>query len=336
MASDEAAGAKRQPQQHNTTTSIVTTALSAAPSASVANSSSASGTGPVSRTRTRGSAANPVSRTASRIAATARAPGCSAPKSSTGCTRMKRRSSRGSGARPMISVRHEKRGTCPALIAFDRVGERGERPREVVELDLFAAHAFQHERQRIHHPAQRRIGRQRSEQRLRRDHLLRRARDFFRRREQQSRAIEERTAVGPPQRNECRRIAGEPLRQRGRRLLGQFGRRAVDDDGDHGDALRKRLREVDLALAPRQIRRDQRWRCWCRWRCAARRRRTRSRPVPRRRQHEPRARCAIADHARDQRSQSSTPLRACGCSAYAGATSARSVRAACRRSRNEA
>ena len=77
--------------------------------------SSASGTGPVSRTRTAGRRRTPIAH-GLRIAATARAPGSRAPKSSTGCTRMKRRSSRGSGARPMISVRHEKFGSCPALI----------------------------------------------------------------------------------------------------------------------------------------------------------------------------------------------------------------------------
>ena len=136
---------------------------------------------------------------------------------------------------------------------IERIRECGERPGQIVELDLSVAHPFQNERQRVHHPAQGRIGRQRSEQRLRRDHLLRRAGNLFRRCEQQADPIEERTAVGPPQRDD-RPGVGETFGQSGGRLLGQFGRRTVDDHGDHGDALWKHPRVVDLPLAPRQIR----------------------------------------------------------------------------------
>ena len=233
----------------------------------------------------------------------------SAPKSSLGCTRMKRRNSRGSGARPMISVRHEKRGTCPALTASIASANAASGRVRSVELDLSPAHAFEHERQRVHDTAQTWIGRQRSEQRLRSDDLLRRARHFLHGREQQSRAIEERSAVGPPQRMKCRRVAGEPLRERGRGLLGQVGRGAVDHDGDHGHALRKRFGEVDLALPPRKVRRDQVGGVGV------------DRDVPHGvdrgnraqhrgdEQHEPRARRTTADHARDQRSHTSTPIR---------------------------
>ncbi len=222
---------------------------------------------------------------------------------------MKRRNSRGSGARPMISVRHEKRGTCPALIASIASANAASGRARSVELDLFAAHAFEHERQRIHHAAQARIGRERSQERLCGDDLLRRARHFFHGGEQQSGAVEERPAVRASQRMERSRIGGKPLRQCCGGLLGDVGRGAVDDHGNHGHALRKRFGEFDLALPPRQVRRDQL--------CGIGVDRDVPHGVDRRdraqhrgdEQHEPRARCAAADHARDQRSHPSTPIR---------------------------
>ena len=42
---------------------------------------------------------------------------------------------------------------------FDRFGECDQRPSEVVEFDLFTAHAFEYEGQCVHDAAQRRIGR---------------------------------------------------------------------------------------------------------------------------------------------------------------------------------
>ena len=95
------------------TASIIAPPISQARSASVANSSSDSGTGPVRRTRTPLSWLKCSSAAAARIASVALAPGSSAPKSSLGCTSMKRRSSRGSAGLPLTSVRQEKNGLPP-------------------------------------------------------------------------------------------------------------------------------------------------------------------------------------------------------------------------------
>ena len=46
-------------------------------------------------------------------------------------------------------------------------------------------------------------------------------------------------------------VAGKPLRQASRRLLGKLRRRAFDNDHDQIDASRKRGIEDELALAPR-------------------------------------------------------------------------------------
>jgi len=45
----------------------------------------------------------------------------------------------------------------------------------------------------------------------------------------------------------------KPICEDGGRLLGQFGGRAIDDDGDQVAVLRKCLIEDSLVLAPRQV-----------------------------------------------------------------------------------
>ena len=89
--------------------------VSPAPLRREANSSSESGTGPVSWTRTPRSGVRPSSRAACRIASLALAPGSSAPKSSTGRIRMMRWSSCAPGGVPVSSVLHA--GGCGCGLA---------------------------------------------------------------------------------------------------------------------------------------------------------------------------------------------------------------------------
>ena len=95
------------------TTRRVTAPFRPAPSATVANSSSASATDPVRRTLTPLSAVKLSLEIASRIEVVALPPGSRASKSRTGWMSTKRRSSEGFGARPVISLRHEKAGLSP-------------------------------------------------------------------------------------------------------------------------------------------------------------------------------------------------------------------------------
>ena len=97
----------------NSTARMVSTPFSSAFSFSVANSSSASGTIPVNRTRAPISEARLRSVAICRTAFEAAPPGSSAVKSITGSTSMKRRSSRGSAV-PLSRTRQEKLAKRPA------------------------------------------------------------------------------------------------------------------------------------------------------------------------------------------------------------------------------
>ena len=95
------------------TTTMVRVVLTKAPSCSVAYSSSAIATGPVSRTR----APYCVARSAAalRMASVAAFPGMSAVKSSTGLISMKRRRSLVVDGRPLSIARQEKLAGRPAM-----------------------------------------------------------------------------------------------------------------------------------------------------------------------------------------------------------------------------
>ena len=93
---------------------IVTAPFSSAPSATVANSSSERATDPVRRTVTPLSGVNPNFAIVARMAFVAAPPGWRSPKLRTGWMFTNRRSSDGSGARPVISLRQEKAGRLPS------------------------------------------------------------------------------------------------------------------------------------------------------------------------------------------------------------------------------
>ncbi len=101
---------KERSASHNvaSTPAIIAAAISPARSVRVPNSSSDSGTSPVSRTRTPCSGVRSRPRAATRMAALAPAPGSKALKSSRGLTSMKRRISSGLGGLPVIRARQER------------------------------------------------------------------------------------------------------------------------------------------------------------------------------------------------------------------------------------
>ena len=136
-------------------------------------------------------------------------------------------------------------------------GERVERLAKRIERRRILPCTHGDQRQRVHQATQRRVRRERAEQRLRRDQALHRLRDLFRRFEQQSLAVEERAAVGPPYGAKRFASAFEPRREPRCRMLGELGRCAVDDDGDEIHPPRKSRRERELALAPRHVVRDE-------------------------------------------------------------------------------
>ena len=96
------------------TTSIVTTPFRAAPSATVANSSSERATDPVRRTVMPLSGVNLNFAIVARMAFVAAPPGWRSPKLRTGWMFTNRRNSDGSGARDVISFRQEKGGRLPS------------------------------------------------------------------------------------------------------------------------------------------------------------------------------------------------------------------------------
>ena len=135
-------------------------------SASDANSSSASGTGPVRRMRTPWASSRPSERAAARIALLAASPGCKALKSITGWTiRMRRVWRRTSDDRHEVLPGEEGRLSRRRLV--ERIGERRQQRLELVELRLAVLDALQEARHGGEHAAQRRIRRQRRHQGLR-------------------------------------------------------------------------------------------------------------------------------------------------------------------------
>ncbi len=110
---------------------------------------------------------------------------------------MKRRSSCGSGLRPLSSVCQESGCVLARERGLDRVGEDREGVVELGALGLAELDALGREIERIEEAAQARVRRQRADQRLRRDELVGEACTSSFDRNSMPFSLEEIAAVGP-------------------------------------------------------------------------------------------------------------------------------------------
>ena len=151
---------------------MVTTPLSAAPSAMVANSSSASGTDPVRRTRTPLSGVRPSLAIVARMALVASPPGLeiAVVEDRLDVDEAAQVGRLGRAAREQPAPRESR--MLALLDLLKRVGNRGERGFDIFERRFFVAHALERLRDRAKDAAQRRIGGERAEKRLRLDQFV--------------------------------------------------------------------------------------------------------------------------------------------------------------------
>ena len=138
------------------------------------------------------------------------------------------------------------------LDPFQRVGDRGDRRPYVFERRLLEPHALERLRDGAKHAAQRRIGGERAQERLRLDQLVHVALHLGDAEEQDSVAGEKFAPVRPGDGADHVLPVGQRAGQRIRRLVGRFRRRPVDDGDYQVRALGKELIELLLLLAPGQ------------------------------------------------------------------------------------
>ena len=135
---------------------------------------------------------------------------------------------------------------------FQRVGDRGDRRPYVFERRLLEPHALERLRDGAKHAAQRRIGGERAQERLRLDQLVHVALHLGDAEEQDSVAGEKFAPVRPGDGADHVLPVGQRAGERIRRLVGRFRRRPVDDGDYQVRALGKELIELFLLLAPGQ------------------------------------------------------------------------------------
>ena len=156
------------------------------------------------------------------------------------------------------AVRQEKDWMLSLQVGLHRVGDGGERRLDVLERRLAVANALDRLRDRSEDAAQRRIGGERAEKRLRLDQLGR-VSAARRRRERNKKPL--RAKNSPPSGRLTVRMTSfrccQRLDQRVRRLLRAFRRRRVDDGDDQVGPLREQRIEPDLLLAPGQRARQE-------------------------------------------------------------------------------
>jgi len=239
------------------TTSAVSTPFRAAPSATVANSSSDSATDPVRRTVTPFSGVRPSLEAAARMASVALPPGCRSSKSSIGWMFTKRRKSDGSGARPVISLRQEKAGSFPvsrsskASAMATRAGLMSSSfdfPRRTPSIDCDKVRRTPRSVGSAERVPRKGLGA---------DQFAGVAAHFLDAEEENAVAGEELTAVRTADAADHLRTRRKVARERSRCLVGGFGRRGVDDGNDLIGSLREGPVEHDLLLAPGQRAREK-------------------------------------------------------------------------------
>ncbi len=140
---------------------------------------------------------------------------------------------------------------------FQGVGGHVEDAREVVEIDAFGLDPDQAVLERADEPTQARIDREIVNERLRLNEGRKAALEFLRRLEQEPIAGKKLAAAGLGHRADTVLVFGQRLRQRRRRLAGQFRCRRLDDDENLLEPA-ERLLESKFPLAPTQIGREQR------------------------------------------------------------------------------
>ena len=231
--------------------------LTTAPSATVANSSLAIGTGPVSLTRAPYSPARLRSLAACRMASVAALPGSSALKSRIGLNSMKARRSASVRGLSLTSSRQENVAGTLVQHVLDRLGDQVEGPLGAVELDLAALDAGKSGFQRTGQSAQAGIAGHDLDQRRGGFELAGQTGDLGHRQEQQPVLFKELPRAKRLDRFEMLGIASQFLVERGARGVREFRRRRFHHGQDRPVAVES-LVELNVALAPIQIRRDQR------------------------------------------------------------------------------
>ena len=141
---------------------------------------------------------------------------------------------------------------------FGRLGDRAHRPVDLVERRCLCLDAVEHRRERGIDAAQRRVGGERPEHRLRLDQRSGGLAHIFGRAEQQPLAGEEIAAIGAAHEPEMGRVCRQLRRELRRAALGKLGRRAIDHHQHHIAELREGGFHCPLLLAPVDIGRDQR------------------------------------------------------------------------------
>ncbi len=128
---------------------------------------------------------------------------------------------------------------------------------EILKRDRAVLHAPRNEAEGLRQSPQTRIGGQRAEKGLRPDQLIGRGPHLVHRQEQQSVGLEERAARRIVDGLDLLGLVGQRRAQRFGGAVGEFRRRPIDDHKQRVRLMRKGGIELQLTLAPRQVRRDQ-------------------------------------------------------------------------------
>ena len=253
---DEPAECNASHRMTSTATSV-TPRLAARSPCSVANSSSDSGTGPVSRTLAPNARRAAARAAVCRIALVAAWPGSSALKSRIGCDLDEAAQLAGVGRLALDQDAPREARLLSGEHAIERVAGQIERSRHLVELEMPALHPHGAELQRIQHAPQARIGGKRAEQGLRPGELARGARELLLAEIEQPVLLEEFAATRHADRFQDVAPLGQARRQRHGRLLDVLRRRRLDHDENQLGPLRERALELRFLLAPGELRRNQ-------------------------------------------------------------------------------
>ena len=154
------------------------------------------------------------------------------------------------GRAPREQPAPREEGMLAVLDPLQGVGNRGERGFQIFKRRFFVTHALERLRHGAEDPAQRRIGGERAQERLRLDQFIHVALKVGDAEEEDAVAGEEFAAVRPGDGADHILAGGERLDQRVRRFVRRFRRLRVDDRDDQVGALREQPVELDLLLAP--------------------------------------------------------------------------------------
>ena len=141
-------------------------------------------------------------------------------------------------------------GGAPGKQRIDRGGETVKRHGEIGGVDFAVLHTFRDIAERLSEPAERRIGGERAEKRLRANELLGGVPDLAGRQEQEAVVLEEGTAPDLAQRLYVLAVVGERGSQFLGARVGELGACAIHHHQKRINLLRKCRIELQFALAP--------------------------------------------------------------------------------------